>query len=302
MYSVSSIANNTYLMYSFAQKNGVSLTSNYGSVSSLSGSSSSNTTTALNNFWKNYASGTSSSGSSSSSSTSSTVSTPSSDLTTLSTVKSGMSDLLASYATTSKTFKAELGSTLSDLKSSAAKVAKMDFNVGSASAATSSTTSGTSTSAASTTNTKLTDALKNIKSLVDNYNTAVSFFSDNSSVSARVKSFATSFSDTTYNANTYAKIGINVDSSTGKLSVDETKLTKALQETPDRVENLLGSNGLAGKAEDKVQRAEAQSSKLFPSVSSMLGSELKTASLYNSKTLTAMSSYTNVGTLLDMYF
>ena len=213
-----------------------------------------------------------------------------------------MSDLLASYATTSKTFKAELGSTLSDLKSSAAKVAKMDFNVGSASAATSSTTSGTSTSAASTTNTKLTDALKNIESLVDNYNTAVSFFSDNSSVSARVKSFATSFSDTTYNANTYAKIGINVDSSTGKLSIDETKLSKALQETPDRVENLLGSNGLAGKAEDKVQRAEAQSSKLFPSVSSMLGSELKTASLYNSKTLTAMSSYTNVGTLLDMYF
>ena len=121
-------------------------------------------------------------------------------------------------------------------------------------------------------------------------------------MSARVKSFATSFSDTTYNANTYAKIGINVDSSTGKLSVDETKLTKALQETPDRVENLLGSNGLAGKAEDKVQRAEAQSSKLFPSVSSMLGSELKTASIYNSKTLTAMSSYTNVGTLLDMYF
>lgn len=299
MYSVSSIANNMYLMYSFAQKNGVSLTSNYGSVSSLSGSSSSNTTTALNNFWKNYSSGTSSSGSSSSSSTAGTIS---SDLTTLSTVKSGMSDLLASYATTSKTFKAELGSTLSDLKSSAAKVAKMDFNVGSASAATSSTTSGTSTSAASTTNTKLTDALKNIKSLVDNYNTAVSFFSDNSSVSARVKSFATSFSDTTYNANTYAKIGINVDSSTGKLSIDETKLTKALQETPDRVENLLGSNGLAGKAEDKVQRAEAQSSKLFPSVSSMLGSELKTASLYNSKTLTAMSSYTNVGTLLDMYF
>ena len=287
MYSVSSIANNTYLMYRYAQKNGYSLTSGYGSLSSLSGSSSassSTTSSALNNFWKNYAS------------TSSTTNSSSSDLNTLSSIKYSTTELLASYATTAKTFKAELGSTLSDLSSSAAKVAKMDFQVGTTSAA---TTSGTTSS---TTNTKLTDALKNIKTLVSDYNTAISFFSDNANVSARVKNLSTSFSDTTYNAKTYAKIGINVDSTTGKLSIDETKLTKALQDTPDRVENLLGSNGLAGKAADKTARAEAQADQLFPSVSSMLGSELKTASLYNARTLTSMNSYANVGTLLDMYF
>ncbi len=297
MYSISSIAKNTYLMYSYAQKNGVSLTSSYGSsVSSLSGSTS-DTTTALNNFWKNY--------SSSSSSSTSSSSTLSSDLNTLSNIKSGMSDLLASYATTSKTFHAELGSTLSDLKGSATKVAKMSFDVGGvpATATTGTTASGTASgTSASTSSTKLTDVLKNIKSLVSDYNSAISFFSDNSSVSSRVKSLASSFSDTTYNARTYAKIGINVDSSTGKLSIDETKLTKALQETPDRVANLLGSNGLAGKAENKVSLAESQKSNLFPSVSTMLGSELKTASLYNAKTLTAISSYTNVGSLLDLYF
>lgn len=287
MASISSIANNSYLMYSIASKGNTSITPSSwitGNVSTSTTASTSTSASTLKNLvssWENYTSGLSGS-------TSSAAASTASSLSTLSSLKSNMSSLLSSYSTASKTFYAQFDSTMSDLKSSASVVAKMNYNV----------TGSTDSESAS----KLSTVLSNIKSFVSDYNDATNFFSGNSSVSTRVSRLASTFADTVYNAKTYAKIGINVDTSTGKVSINETKLSAALKENPDRVENLLGANGLAGKATNKISLAESQKSNLFPSVSTMLGSTVNTASLYSPKTLTAMTNYSNIGNLIDMYF
>ena len=275
-------------MYSIASKGDSSITPSSWITGNVSTSTTANTSTSssstlkdLVSSWENYTSGLSGS-------SSSAVSSASSALSTLSSLKSNMSSLLSSYSTASKTFYAQFDSTMSDLKSSASTAANMSYNV----------TGSTDSDSAS----KLSTVLSNIKSFVSDYNDATNFFSENSSVSTRVSRLSSTFADTIYNAKTYAKIGINVDTSTGKVSINETKLITALKENPDRVENLLGENGLAGKAANKISLAESQKSNLFPSVTTMLGSTVSTASLYSPKTMTAMTNYTNIGNLIDMYF
>ncbi len=50
--------------------------------------------------------------------------------------------------------------------------------------------------------------------------------------------------------NSLSGIGINLDSSTGQLKLDEAKMTSALNKNADQVKNLLsGSNGFAGRLE-----------------------------------------------------
>ena len=66
-------------------------------------------------------------------------------------------------------------------------------------------------------------------------------------------------------------------------------------------ENALGKNGLAGKASHHAEFALAQQDKAFPSMKTMLGSELNLASAYtNPKVLTANVQYNMIGNLLNM--
>lgn len=297
MSTISSISNNTYLMYKIAAQglnastsaststtsvststSASSLSSSLASLLSTSTSSSSSAATSqLSSLWSSYLS------------TSSSTSTAESYIAGIANNASSLNSLLSSYSSSSKTFYTQFNSTMSDLSKAASTLKNTNFNV----------TGATDTETASNTKT----ALSNIENFVSKYNDSISFFSDNSSVSSRVSGLASSFADTTYRASSLKDIGITVDSSTGKMTVDETKLTSALKDNSDTVSYLLGSNGLAGKAETKVAMANSQSSKLFPSVSSMLGTSVSsTQALYSAKTLTAMSNYTNVGTLLDMYF
>jgi flagellar capping protein FliD len=116
-----------------------------------------------------------------------------------------------------------------------------------------------------------------------------------------MKSIANTFADTTYRSDIYKQVGISVDGKTGELSVDEDKLAKALTENGSRVENALGKNGLAGKASHHAEFALAQQDKAFPSMKTMLGSELNLASAYtNPKVLTANVQYNMIGNLLNM--
>ena len=148
----------------------------------------------------------------------------------------------------------------------------------------------------------LQSALDNVQSLVDDYNEAISYTSKNSDVSNRMKTLASTFSDTTYRSGVYSGIGISVDSTTGKLTVDTETLANALVENGDRVQNALGSNGLAGKAESHADLALSQADKLFPSMQSMIGDELEAASIYSGSVLSNINTYTTAGNLIDLMF
>jgi len=90
-------------------------------------------------------------------------------------------------------------------------------------------------------------------------------------------------------------IGVSKDEQKGY----STALTKALKEEPNRVENILGKNGLAGATEKKVDFAKTQRDKIFPSAQQMLGPNYQRALAYTSAgALTSMNAYANVGTLL----
>ena len=116
-------------------------------------------------------------------------------------------------------------------------------------------------------------------------------FGDYSDVSSRASGMEKLFGDASYKADTLRQVGITVNSTAGTLSVNEAALTKALKEEPNRVENILGKNGLAGATEKKVDFAKTQRDKLFPSAQQMLGPNYQRALAYTSAgSLTSMNS------------
>jgi flagellar capping protein FliD len=142
-----------------------------------------------------------------------------------------------------------------------------------------------------------------VTDFADKYNTATGFLSADSEISGRVQSLADSFRDTKYFSQSLSSIGVSVHASTGKLSGDTGRLTKALKESPDEVESALGKNGLADRAASKVDFAESQKDKLFPTVNQMMGSDAETTkALYSGRAMTAQMNYINAGNLLNMYF
>lgn len=285
MSTISAMANNTYMMYKFATNAGLSLTGS--SSSSASTSSASSTLSGLGSATSNAKSITAR--------LAVAESSAQSDMKTLQGVRDGYAGLVSSYTETKTTFNTEMKSTLSDLSDSAKKVMNMSYDF-------SASDIQTDADGKTTYSDALKSAISNVKSLVSDYNDALSFFSDNKDVSKRASALATEFADTTYRADSYSAIGINVDSKTGALTLDEDKLAKALTTESSRTENLLGRNGLSGKAESHVNLANFQKDKVFPSMSNMLGNETKLASLYTGSTLMNISAFATTGNLLDMMF
>lgn len=144
-------------------------------------------------------------------------------------------------------------------------------------------------------------ALRTVQDFVDNYNSSIEFFQDNSAVSSRVGRMAEVFGDTTYRATSYQAIGINVNDD-GTLAIDQEKLAKAIVDNPGQVSSTLGGTGLADKAESHVNVANSQRSQLFPSAQSMFGEELSTASFYTSGAYLNMTAASNLGNLVNMMF
>lgn len=212
-------------------------------------------------------------------------------------VSANTKEMLASYSEAKNEFYDDFDDAMSSLKSSAAAIKGMNFKVGENAVTTTENEDGTTTTKKSE---ALTNALSAVSDFVKDYNNAIDFFSDNSSVSKRVSRMQTVFSDTTYRSGSYESIGISVNSKTGKLSIDEERLTKAITESPEKVANVLGKNGLAGKAEDHVGIANSQRDKLFPSVDSMIGSDLKSSAVYSGSSLLNLSKYSNMGGFLNI--
>ena len=277
MSTISSMANNTYMMLTMAQNNGLNL---FGNNSASSSSKS-------NDIWSNY-------GSSSSAA--------SAMLSGVSEVSSSKRELLASYDNAAKGFKAEFNATMKDLSSSISDMKKLNLDVGEDAITKKTVTAEDGTTSNVTEyNKAMKEALGTIGEFVDNYNSAIDMFKDYGDVSKRMSYMGTVFGDTTARASTYAKIGLNVGSD-GKIAIDEEKLAKAIQDTPGRVENILGNNGLTGKAENHVNFANGQADRLFPSVDTMFGKQLKQASVYSDNSLLQLHSYANLGNFVNMMF
>ena len=273
--------------------NGVFNATQYSYLFNNSSASKSSNQTAgqksINSLWSNYASNSASNASMNA-------------LAGLSEIKSGVASVMESYNDAKATFYDEFDDAMSALGKSAANVKKYDFNVGE-NPITQTTSTDEDGKTVTTTNysDKMKDALKAVQTFVDDYNSAKNFLSDNSAVSGRVSRLANNFGDATYRAGDYESIGINVKSD-GTLEVDEEKLANKIANDPSKVSRLIGSDGLAAKAESHVSQANSQRDSLFPSAQSMLGDQLSTAALYTGGTYAKMAAMTNVGNLVNMMF
>ena len=276
MATINSMANNTYTMLTMAQNNGLSMFGSNAAASAKSG-----------DIWSNY--GNSSAAASAM-------------MSGISEVSSSKRELLASYDNAAKGFKAEFSSTMSDLSSSIKEMKKLDLNVGENAITQKTVTAEDGTTSQKTEYSKpMQAALDTIGKFVDNYNSAVDLLGEYSDVSKRISQLASVFGDTTARADNYAKIGLDVGKD-GKLTINEEKLAKAIQDSPGRVENILGKDGLTGKAENHVNFAQGQEDKLFPSVDTMFGKQLKQASVYSGNSLLQLHSIANMGNFVNMMF
>ena len=88
----------------------------------------------------------------------------------------------------------------------------------------------------------------------------------------------------------------------GLPNVGKSTLFNAITNSPDKVSRILGKDGLAGKTESHISAANAQKDKLFPSVESLFGKELKTAQVYTGSAMLRMNGYANMGNFLNMYW
>ena len=204
--------------------------------------------------------------------------------------RTSLSSLLSEYDETKKKFSAEYDSAMGDLGKAANALKNTNFRVA---------PEGTSDEDAEK-NTQA--AVGAVQDFAKKYNETVSFLKDNKDVSNRVSALSNSFNDAGYFASSLSKVGVTVKS-TGELSVDTERLTKALKDDPKSVENILGKDGFAGRTEKKAENAQRQSDKMFPSVSSMMGSSVSDAKrMYSANTINRSMAYENVGTMLNMYF
>ena len=220
----------------------------------------------------------------------------------LSEIKSGVASVVESYDNAKETFYNEFDDAMSSLSKSAKAVKDYDFNVGENAITKNKTTNEDGKSVTTTEySDKMKDALKTVKTFVDDYNSSIKFLNDNSSVSSRVSQMAKNFSDATYRSADYSSIGINVKSD-GSLEIDEEKLAEKISNDPSKVSRLVGSDGLAAKAESHISSANAQRDRLFPSAQTMLGDQLSSAALYTGGTYAKMTAMANVGNLVTMMF
>ena len=218
-------------------------------------------------------------------------------------VNANVKALMASYDSAKSAFQTELAENLDMLGKAAEKAKGYDFHVDVEGAITTSTTTDDdgNVTTATTYSKELQGALDTVKDFVSDYNTAIKFFKDNGSISKRVENMAGIFGDTTYRAANYEQIGLTVNSD-GTFTVNEAKLADAIVNDPDKVSRTLGKDGLAGKAQEHISFANAQSENLFPTAQAMFGDQLDAAALYTGKAYRNMTAYSNMGNLLNMMF
>ncbi|ANR70384.1 hypothetical protein AXF19_04930 [Selenomonas sp. oral taxon 126] len=203
--------------------------------------------------------------------------------------------LRKTYAETSSKFYAEYDSNMKDLRKAAGKVSGTDFQLDKSDIKTNADGSKTYSD-------RLKNAISNVKDLVNEYNETSDFLRENKSLGKGVQQLTTEFSDTTYKTDSYAKMGITVDAKTGKMSVNESRLARALTDSPAQSEAILGKGGLAGRADRHAQYAQMSRSHVIPSMEQAIGSQLNyAANMLNGRSLPTMQRYSNILNLFSIY-
>ena len=204
-------------------------------------------------------------------------------------------NLRKTYAETSSKFYAEYDSNMKDLRKAAGKVSGTDFQLDKSDVKTNADGSKTYSD-------RLKNAIGNVKDLVNEYNETSDFLHENKSLGKGVQQLTTEFSDTTYKADSYAKMGITVDAKTGKMSVNESRLARALTDSPAQSEAILGKGGLAGRADRHAQYAQMARSRVIPSMEQAIGGQLDyAANMLNGRSLPTMQRYSNILNLFSIY-
>ena len=204
-------------------------------------------------------------------------------------------NLRKTYAETSSKFYAEYDSNMKDLRKSAGKLSGTDFQLDKSDIKTNADGSKTYSD-------RLKNAISNVKDLVNEYNETSDFLRENKSLGKGVQQLTTEFSDTTYKADSYAKMGITVDAKTGKMSVNESRLARALTDSPAQSEAILGKGGLAGRADRHAQYAQMARSRVIPSMEQAIGGQLNyAANMLNGRSLPTMQRYSNILNLFSIY-
>ena len=204
-------------------------------------------------------------------------------------------NLRKTYAETSSKFYAEYDSNMKDLRKSAGKLSNTDFQLDKSDIKTNADGSKTYSD-------RLKNAISNVKDLVNEYNETSDFLRENKSLGKGVQQLTTEFSDTTYKADSYAKMGITVDAKTGKMSVNESRLARALTDSPAQSEAILGKGGLAGRADRHAQYAQMARSRVIPSMQQAIGGQLDyAANMLNGRSLPTMQRYSNILNLFSVY-
>lgn len=255
MLTLSSIGKQSYMMYQIMQKtNSSSATDYFSSLSSKKTSSSSSTDLVT----RSILSGLSGGGSGSSTAAISKLLSEK-----ISTQKKDIASL-EEYSKNSTAFYKDFNALTSELKNSSLALKNTDFTLSTPTASTG-TTSGTTGTTTADKDKQIAAIVANVKDFAADYNKLGSFFQDNAKLSSTTSNFATSFKAAKYNERAYESIGINVDSS-GKLSIDDKKLTAALNSDSKSVGQLIGGSGLAGTAYNKTNAAVNVSDNLYPAL------------------------------------
>lgn len=146
--------------------------------------------------------------------------------------------------------------------------------------------------------------LNNVRNLVRDYNATVSYLNENRGVSNRMSALANNLRNSNAINESLRNIGISVNQ-TGELTINETALNLALNNNSEGVNEILGSEGLAGRLERDINRANAQGESLFPNIVDFARDRQEDAaeSLYTARTQnTAAYAWENTGRLLSAMF
>lgn len=142
--------------------------------------------------------------------------------------------------------------------------------------------------------------LNSVRNLVNDYNATVNYLNENRGISNSMANLARSMRNDAELTESLRNIGITINAR-GELRVDEARLTAALEENPDNVNSVLGSEGLTGRLERDIDRVNAQNDRLFTNIYDFANDrqEDNALSLY---TNAATYSWENTGRLLSAMF
>ena len=104
-----------------------------------------------------------------------------------------------------------------------------------------------------------------VRDLVRDFNSAMSYLQENRGISNRMGALADQFGNNRNLTESLNRIGISVDTQ-GFLAVNEATLNSALNNNSTSVNNILGSEGLAGQLDRNINLANYQGDRLFTSI------------------------------------